>query len=38
MIVKNGVQVFFDEGYVEELRGKRVGVVTNHSAQYPGKG
>ncbi|MFP3310644.1 MAG: DUF1343 domain-containing protein [Caldivirga sp.] len=38
MVIKNGVQVLFDEGYVNDLRGKRIGIVTNHSAQYPGKG
>jgi Uncharacterized protein conserved in bacteria len=38
MVIKNGVQVLFDEGYVNDLRGRRIGIVTNHSAQYPGKG
>ncbi|WP_291766271.1 exo-beta-N-acetylmuramidase NamZ family protein [Caldivirga sp. UBA161] len=37
-VVRNGVQVFIDDGYVNDLRGKRVGVVTNHSGYYPGKG
>ncbi len=37
-IVRNGIQVLIDDGYVNDLRGKEVGVVTNHSGYYPGRG
>src|SRR5579871_4689952 len=29
--IKLGVDVFFEEGMVHELKGKRVGLVTNHT-------
>lgn len=38
MPVKTGLQVFFDDDYVRDFRGREVGVVTNHSGYYPGKG
>ncbi|ABW02714.1 exo-beta-N-acetylmuramidase NamZ family protein [Caldivirga maquilingensis] len=37
-VVRNGVQVFIDDGYVNDLRDRKVGVVTNHSGYYPGRG
>ncbi|MGC8570402.1 MAG: exo-beta-N-acetylmuramidase NamZ family protein [Caldivirga sp.] len=37
-VVRSGLQVFFDDGYVNDFKGKRVGVVTNHSGYYPGRG
>lgn len=38
MVVKTGIQRFIDEGIVDEYRGIPVGIVTNHSGVYPGRG